>query len=74
MADRLQRLQVLRQIIIDEAPSDQDEMRLALASRGYYVSQPQLSKDLSRIHAYKVDGHYIVVEDTRFKRVPTSQI
>ncbi|MCQ2266269.1 MAG: hypothetical protein MJZ40_00985 [Bacteroidaceae bacterium] len=69
MADRLQRLQVLRQIIINEAPSDQDEIRLALATRGYYISQPQLSKDLSRIHAYKVDGHYIVVEDTRFKRI-----
>lgn len=69
MADRLQRLQVLRQIIINEAPSDQDEIRLALATRGYYISQPQLSKDLSRIHAYKVEGHYIVVEDTRFKRI-----
>lgn len=69
MADRQQRLQVLRQIIINEAPSDQDEIRLALATRGYYISQPQLSKDLSRIHAYKVEGHYIVVEDTRFKRI-----
>lgn len=69
MADRLERLDVLRQVIINEAPSDQDEIRLALASRGYYISQPQLSKDLSRIHAYKVDGHYIVVEDTRFKRI-----
>lgn len=69
MADRLQRLDILRQIIIDEAPSDQGEIRLALASRGFFVSQPQLSKDLFRIHAYKVDGHYLVVEDTRFKRV-----
>ncbi|MBQ0165402.1 MAG: hypothetical protein MJZ43_04470 [Bacteroidaceae bacterium] len=69
MNKRLLRLDVLRQIIIDGQIHDQDSLRLALAKEGYYVSQPQLSRDLSRIHAYKMDGQYIIVEDPRFKRI-----
>lgn len=69
MADRLQRLAALRQIIITQAPSDQYELRLALATKGHYISQPQLSRDLLRIHAYKVEGRYIIVDDPRYKRL-----
>lgn len=69
MTSRQQRLDALRQIVIHQEPSDQDEIRLALAAQGFFISQPQLSDDLRRIHAYKVKGHYIVVEDTRFKRI-----
>lgn len=70
MTPRQQRLAALRQIIITQVPCSQDELRVALAAQGYFISQPQLSKDLSRVHAYKVEGHYIIVEDTRFKRLP----
>lgn len=70
MLERKNRLAVLRQIIIDLQPTGQDELKLALANKGFFISQPQLSRDLARIHAYKQDGHYIVVDDLRFKLIP----
>lgn len=69
MTNRLERLAALRSIIINQAPTDQDEIRLALASQGFFISQPQLSHDLRHLHAYKHHGHYIIVDDPRFKRL-----
>lgn len=70
MTQRFERLNLLRQIIIEESPCGQDEVRLALAQKGFYVSQSQLSRDMTRIHAYKVEGHYLIVDDLRYKRLP----
>lgn len=67
---RTERLFLLQQIIETARPSAQDEIRLALARRGFYVSQSQLSRDLARLHIKKQNGHYVIVPDPRYKRLP----
>lgn len=69
MTDRQERLNTLRRYIQAEAPKGQDQIRLALASRGFYISQAQLSKDLTRIHAHKVNGRYVLKVDPRYIRI-----
>lgn len=64
------RLAALQQIIETTSPCGQDEIRLALAQQGVYISQPQLSRDLAKLHAKKQGGHYVIVPDPRYKRLP----
>lgn len=64
------RLAALQQIIETTIPCGQDEIRLALAQQGIYISQPQLSRDLARLHVKKQNGRYVIVPDPRYKRLP----
>lgn len=70
LQQRVERFSALQQIIETARPSGQDEIRLALARRGLYISQSQLSRDLARLHVKKQDGHYVIVPDPRYKRLP----
>lgn len=70
LPQRIERFSALQQIIQTMHPSAQDEIRLALAQRGLYISQSQLSRDLARLHAEKRDGHYVIIPDPRYRRLP----
>lgn len=66
---RNERLAVIRRLIASQIVSGQDELRVMLAAEGIYLSQPQLSRDLTSVHAVKQGGHYVIVEDDRYKRI-----
>lgn len=66
---RNERLAILRRVISTQNISGQDELRVVLATEGIFISQPQLSRDLASVHAEKRDGHYVIVEDERYRRV-----
>lgn len=65
---RTERLSTLRQIIIEQEPTQQDLIRVALAERGFFISRAQLCRDMARVHAYKQNGRYLIVDDPRFIR------
>lgn len=66
---RNERLAVIRRLIASQIVSGQDELRVMLAAEGIYLSQPQLSRDLTSVHAVKQGGQYVIVEDDRYKRI-----
>lgn len=66
---RNERLAAIRRIILADVVSGQDELRVMLAEEGIFLSQPQLSRDLAAAHAEKRGGHYVIVDDERYRRI-----
>ena len=54
MTQRERRRAEIRRLLSEGQVRSQENLRLLLAARGFYVRVPQLSKDLTALGAYRV--------------------
>ena len=64
MMMKLDRHNVIRQIVTTRAVTSQDELRRLLVKRGHEVTQATLSRDLHALRLFKGPGGYQIPSDT----------
>ena len=79
MKNRPQRIEVIRQIILQEKISSQDELQIRLHDRGCEVTQATLSRDLKAMQVMKVsdakNGYiYRLVEQNAVNRKDAAEV
>ncbi len=63
MSSTDERRAVIKELVLNESISSQEELGSRLKKRGFAASQPALSRDLRALKVAKQDGVYRVTED-----------